>query len=169
VSLVESARPIQLVVLVLAVTLTFGFTAEAQTTSPLAGTWKLNLAKSTYAPGPPPYKRSTCRIEHWADGLNAGLKVTYDMVGTRGGVTHLEWIGKLDGRDYPIAGVDDVLTNAYTRIDDRTYEVVVKADGAKAATARIVIAPDGRTLTSVTTTRNAQGKTLQTTIVYDRQ
>jgi hypothetical protein len=135
----------------------------------LAGTWKLNLAKSTYEAGPPPYKRSTCKIESRADGLNAGLKVTYDMVGIRGGISHIEWVGKLDGKDYPIEGVDDVLTNAYSRIDERTYDVVVKADGVKAASARIVIAPDGKTLTSITSTRNAQGQILKTTTVYDRQ
>jgi hypothetical protein len=135
----------------------------------LAGTWKLNLSKSTYEAGPPPYKRSTCKIESSADGLNAGLKVTYDNVGPRGGVSHMEWVGKVDGKDYPIEGVDDVLTNAYSRIDERTYEVVVKADGVKAASARIVIAPDGKTLTSITSTRNAQGQILKTTAVYDRQ
>ncbi len=145
--------------------------ASAQTPSSLdapgglAGTWKLNLAKSTYEAGPPPYRRSTCKIESLGDGL----KVTYDMVGTRGGITHIEWVGKLDGKDYPIEGVDAVLTNAYTRIDERTYDVVVKADGAKAASARIVIAPDGKTLTSITSTRNAQGQILKTTAVYDRQ
>jgi hypothetical protein len=66
-------------------------------------------------------------------------------------------------------GVDDVLTNAYTRVDERTYDVVVKADGVKAASARIVIALDGKTLTSITSTRNAQGKILKTTAVYERQ
>jgi hypothetical protein len=91
------------------------------------------------------------------------------MVGIRGGITHIEWVGKLDGKDYPLQGVDDVLSNAYSRIDERTYEVVVKADGAKAASARIVIAPDGKTLTSITSTRNAQGQILKTTAVYDRQ
>ena len=167
-SVVDSNRTIQHVAVVLAAIAWFCIPAESQTlASPnaLAGTWKLNIAKSIYEPGPPPYKRSTCKIEPMGDVL----KVTYDMVGVRGGVTHIEWVGKLDGKDYPILGIDDVLTNAYTRIDDRTYDVVVKADGAKAATARIVIAPDGKTLTSVTTTRNAQGKTLKTTTVYDRK
>ena len=131
----------------------------------LTGIWKLNLAKSTYEAGPPPYKRSTCKIEALPDGL----RVVYDNVGVRGGVSHIEWVGKLDGKDYPIEGVDDFLTNAYTRIDERTYDVVVKADGVKAATARIVIAPDGKTLTSITSTRNAQGQILKTTAVYDRQ
>ena len=125
----------------------------------------MNLARSVYDPGPPPYKRSTCRIEPAQDGL----KVIYDMIGVRGGVTHIEWAGKFDGRDYPIEGVDYVLTNAYTRVDDRTYDVVVKVDGSKAATAGISISPDGRTLTTVTTARNAQGRNTNTTTVYDRQ
>ncbi|HLQ76065.1 MAG TPA: hypothetical protein VK210_01855 [Terriglobia bacterium] len=132
---------------------------------PLFGTWKLNIAKSVYNPGPPPYKRTTCRIEPTPDGL----KVIYDMVGIRGGVTHIEWTGKFDGRDYPVEGLDYVLTNAYTRIDDRTYDVMVKLDGSKAATARISISPDGRTLTTVTTARNAEGRNVNTTTVYDRQ
>lgn len=167
-SVVESTRALQHVAIVLTAFVGLSIPAEGQVpVSPnsIAGIWILNLAKSTYEPGPAPYKRSTCRIEP----LGESLKVTYDMVGIRGGVTHIEWVGKLDGKDYPIQGIDDVLTNAYTRIDDRTYEVVVKADGAKAATARIVVAPDGKTLTSVTSTRNAQGQTLKTTTVYDRK
>ena len=27
------------------------------------------------------------------------MKVTYDMVGERGGITHWEWTGKADGND----------------------------------------------------------------------
>jgi len=159
-SVVESARPIQLVAGILALC----FTVTGQAPS-LFGTWKLNLAKSSYGSVSPPYKRSTCRIEP----LDDGLKVTYDMVGVRGGVTHIEWTGRLDGKDYPMEGVDDVLTNAYTKIDDRTYDIVVKADGSRAATARITIAPDGRSLMTVTTSRDAQGRTRNTTTVYERQ
>ena len=173
-SLVDCRPPIQHVAIVFTVILGISFFATAQTPARgglngLAGTWKLNLTKSTYEAGPPPYKRSTCKIELLADGVDAGLKVIYDNVGIRGGVSHMEWVGKLDGKDYPIQGIDDALTNAYTRIDELNYEVVVKADGVKAATARIVIAPDGKTLTSITSSRNSQGKTLKTTAVYDRQ
>jgi len=81
----------------------------------------------------------------------------------------MEWVGKLDGKDYPIQGVDTVLTNAYTQIDEHTFEVVVKADGARVATARITISQDGKALTSVTSTRAAEGQALKTTTVYDRQ
>src|SRR5688572_3919152 len=81
----------------------------AQVPAAWIGTWTLNVAKSTYDPGPPPYKRATYTIEPWNDGL----KVTYEMVHPRGGLTHLEWVGKLDGRDYRVQGIDEVLTYAY--------------------------------------------------------
>jgi len=128
------------------------------------GTWKLNPAKSTANPDSQ-VKRTTVKIEPWGEGL----KVVYDMVGVRGGVTHMEWTGKFDGMDYPVQGVDFVLTHAYRRTGDRSYEITVKVDGSLAATASVVISPDGRTLTSVTTERNPQGRTLQTTSVYEKQ
>ena len=135
-----------------------------QPQAPWFGTWTLNLAKST-ANRDPRYKRVTSKIEPWDDGL----KVTYDMAGTRGGITHLEWTGKFDGKDYAVQGVDYVLTNAYGRLDDHSYQIVIKVDGAVAATARVVISPDGKTLTTVTTEKNAQGQSVDTTAVYERQ
>jgi hypothetical protein len=58
--------------------------AVAQVPAGWLGTWTLNVAKSTYDPGPAPYKRATYTIEPHEDGM----KVTYDMVHPRGGVTH---------------------------------------------------------------------------------
>jgi hypothetical protein len=119
--------------------------AYAQTSAEWSGTWIVNLAKSSYDPAAPPFKRQICRF----DAQDDGATVVYDIVGTRGGVTHLEWTGKFDGRDYPIEGADYVLTNAYTRIDDRTYDVAIKVDGRVAATARMTLSADGRTITTV--------------------
>jgi len=131
---------------------------------PWFGTWNLNLSKSSNR-SDSPYKRSLCRIEPWEDGL----KVTYDMVGIRGGVTHMEWTGKFDDKDYPVQGVDNVLTNAYHRIDDRTYEIVIKVDGVRVATAHVMVSADSKTLNVSTAEKTADGKTVNTTSVYDRQ
>jgi hypothetical protein len=90
------------------------------------------------------------------------------MVGTRGGVTHVEWRGRFDGRDYPVQGVDTAMTNAYRRIDDRTYEIVVKVDGALAATATATVSPDGMRLTVNTGERGSGGALVNTTAVYVR-
>ena len=135
-----------------------------QPQEPWFGTWNLNLAKST-ADRDARYKRATSKIEPWKDGL----KVTYDLVGTRGGVTHMEWTGKFDGIDYPVQGVDYVLTHAYTRLNDRSYQITIKIDGAVSATARVEVSPDGKTLTTLTTGTDGQGKTVHTTAVYEKK
>ena len=134
----------------------------AETKGPWIGTWKLNPARSTTAPDR--YKRVIARIEPWEDGL----KVTYEMVGTRGGVNYLEWTGRFDGKDYPVEGADYIMTNAYTLLNDHSYQIVVKVEGSVAATARVEVSGDGKTLTTVTTEKNARGQTISTTAVYER-
>ena len=124
------------------------------------GTWRLNQEKVES----PPYKRVITRIEPWQDGL----RVTYDMVGIRGGVTHMEWTGKFDGKDYPMQGIDYVMTNAYRRLDDRTYEIVIKLDGVLTATARVAVSPDGRTLNVTTAERGSNGQAKTTTTTYEK-
>jgi hypothetical protein len=124
------------------------------------GTWTLNLARSTYSPGPPPFTRATRRIEPSGDGI----KITDDMVRSRGGITHVEWTGKFDGMDYPVQGVELVLTNAYRRVDDRTCELIQKIDGEVVATARLVLSPDGKTITTVNSSRTAGATT-----IYDKE
>ena len=81
------------------------------------------------------------------------------MVRNRGGITHLEWIGRLDGNDYPVQGVELVLTNAYRRVDDRTYELIQKIDGEVVAT-RDHDSPDGRMITTVNASRTASATTI---------
>jgi hypothetical protein len=118
----------------------------------------LNVAKSTYS-SRPPYKRATRRIEPALDGLT----IVDDLVRPRGGILHIEWTGKLDGRDYPVEGVEIVLTNAYRRIDDRNWEITQKIDGEVVSTVRLSLSPDGRTITSV----SASGSERATT-VYEK-
>src|SRR2546422_7056690 len=122
-----------------------------QDREPLIGTWRLNFSESTFASGPPAYARVTSKIQPWEDGL----RVIYDMVGTRGGVTHWEWTGRLDGKDYPLEGVEEVVTNAYSRIADRTYEVVFKVDGRITTTTKISISPDGKIMTVTSASNTA--------------
>jgi len=131
---------------------------------PWFGTWKLNPEKST-SNSESRFKRVMLKVEPWQDGL----KVLYDMVGIRGGVTHMEWTGKFDGKDYPVQGVDYVLTNAYTRLDEQSYQIVIKVDGAVAATAKVVVSSDGKTLTTSTVEKNARGESVTSTTVYDSQ
>ena len=151
--------------LVAAVVLAVAGPAGAQIHPGWFGSWRLNLEKSTYRPGPPPYKRATYRIEPFANGV----RVVYDMVRPRGGVTHLEWTGQFDGRDYPVQGVEEFVTYAYQRIDDRTYDVITKLDGRPAATSRAELSADGQSITTTTAGRDSRGVDVTTITVYERQ
>src|SRR5690349_10965995 len=108
------------------------------------GSWALNVARSTYASGGAPYKRATYRIERAGERF----RVIYDMVHPRGGTTHLEWTGRMDGRDYPLQGVDQAMTYAYTQAAPVAWEIVVKIDGRVAARSRVTVSADGRTMTT---------------------
>ena len=141
-------------------------TSAAQTPSTWFGSWSLNIGRSTYDPGPPPYKRATYTIEPWGSD---GMKVTYDMVHPRGGVTHLEWQGRIDGKDYPLQGIDAFVTYAYNQVSPDVYETIVKMGGRVAAKSTVSVSPDGKTMTTTTKGVDSSGKAVTTITVYERQ
>jgi hypothetical protein len=138
--------------------------AAAQASAPWLGTWQLDQPAPASRFATPPYKKVTLRIE----GRGDGIRVTYDMVRTRGGITHVEWQGRFDGRDYPVQGMDYFLTNAYRPLDDRSYEIIIKVDGRVAANAIAVVSPDGKVLTVTTIEKDASGKTVKSSAAYRR-
>jgi hypothetical protein len=77
------------------------------------------------------------------------VRVIYDMARPRGGVIHLEWDGRFDGREYPVQGLEQHVTYAYIRAGARTYDIVARMDGRVAASSRTVLSADGRTITTV--------------------
>jgi hypothetical protein len=165
-AIVESQRVIARSVLVVAALsglLAFPVPLPGQTPD-WFGTWRLNLDKSIYNPGPPPYRRATMTVERWEDNV----RFSYDFVHLRGGVQHMEWTGLFDGKDYMVQGTDEYITYAYKRIDDRTYEIVAKLDTRITAVATVTLSPDGRTLTTVTRGKNARGQDVTNTTVYER-
>ena len=120
--------------------------AGAQVPDSWLGSWDLNVGRSTYTPGPAPYKRASYRIERLGDGF----LVTYDMVHPRGGTTHLEWIGRMDGREYALQGVDQAITYAYAPLGGGACDVVVRIDGRVVARSRVTLSADGRAMVTQT-------------------
>ena len=156
--------PASRVVAVLGLILMLTSVSGAQDRAPWVGIWRLDPARGTQGSTPSPYKRVTLSIA----SQDEELRVTYDMVATRGGVTHREWTGRLDGRDYPMQGVDYVMTNAYRLVNERSYEIAVKMEGNAVATAVATVSPDGSTLMVVTRERDARGQPIESTAVYTR-
>ena len=118
-----------------------------------SGTWKLNLAKSKYDPGPPPKGPNSTKIE----AVDGGLKFTNVGVNSEGNPTHNEWSGKFDGKDNPVKGDPNRDTAALKKIDDYTIEITNKKDGKVTTTSRAVFSRDGKTRTQTTTGTNVKG------------
>jgi hypothetical protein len=129
------------------------------------GTWKLNIAKSKYSPGPPP-KSQTLKIEAWGTD---GVKYVADGVGPDDKPTHSEFQAKYDGKDYAFKGNPDADMLAYKRIDDNTLEATTKLKGKVATTAKITVSKDGKTRTVAQAGKDAQGKAINNTSVYEKQ
>src|SRR3989441_8367952 len=97
-------------------------------TDPRVGTWKLNLAKSKYVPGPTP-KSLTLTYEATATGLTA-LTQGIDDAGKPINPDKNKVTITLDGKDHPTQTTNAVYnTSAWTRIDANTWNVVRKKDG----------------------------------------
>ena len=139
--------------------LTFAFAAD----NPQMGTWKLNEAKSKLAPGAT--KNTTVVYEAAGDQV----KVTVDGVDAKGNPAHNEWTGKFDGKDYPVAGDSTSDARSYKRVDDHTMHFTVKKAGKPTITGSIVVAPDGKSRAVTASGKDATGKKVQSTAVYDKQ
>lgn len=127
------------------------------------GTWKLNEAKSKFAPGTG--KNHTVVYAAAGDSV----KITVDGTDANGKATHSEWTGKFDGKDYPVTGDSAADTRSYKSVDDRTLEFTVKKDGKVTVNGRVVVAADGKTRTVTTSGTSAKGEKFENVAVFDKQ
>jgi hypothetical protein len=140
-------------------------TVLAQTPDAQVGTWKLNLAKSTYSPGPAPASATT-KIE----AAGAGTKVTVDQPQVNGPARHWEFTANYDGKDVPITGNNpDADMIARTRVNANTVNSIMKQGGKITTRQTSVVSSDGKTRTVTTTGTNAGGRTVNNVAVYDKQ
>src|SRR5688572_16989781 len=126
------------------------------------GTWKLNEAESKFSPGAA--RNHTVVYEAAGDDV----KITVDGVDRAGKPTHNEWTGRFDGKEYPLTGDPSGDVRSYRKVDDRTLEMIVKKNGKKTVTGRIVVAADGLTRTITTTGADSSGKKVTNIAVYDK-
>jgi microcompartment protein CcmK/EutM len=140
-------------------------TVLAQNSDPQVGTWKLNLAKSKYSPGPPP-KSQTTKIE----AVGAGTKVTVDQVAGDGTARHWEFTANYDGKDVTVTGNNpDADMVARTRVNASTIKTVSKKGGKVTTSQTSAVSSDGKTRTVTTSGTNGAGQTVNNVAVYDKQ
>jgi hypothetical protein len=153
------------VVLPLCLVAVLGSVASAQIESRV-GTWELNLAKSTFSPGPPP-KRQTLAFRAAAPQWTALIQ-GIDASGNSINPDVNNLIITFDGRDHPTQTVD-YETTAWKLINAKTYEVIRKKAGRVVLTSTNVLSKDGKTMTITTKGHNAAGQVISNVSVYDRQ
>lgn len=151
-------------VAVLIAVATAAATGNAQSKEPWAGTWKLNVAKSSYSPGPAP-KSSTVVTTATPDG---GISLTVDTVPATGAAVHWTVTAKFDGKDVAVKANPNADMISFKKISDRSYEISNKKSGKPTTTGRVVISADGKTRTNTQTGVGVDGKPVKNTLVYER-
>ena len=137
---------------------------SAQSKNPGMGTWKLNLEKSKYSPGPAP-KSLTVKLEP----SGKGVKVTTEGITADGRPIATEFTANYDGKDYPVKGSPIVDTVSLKRLDALTNTRTDKKGGKVVATHKRVVAKDGKTWTVEIKGTNAKGEPFNNFLFFDRQ
>jgi len=130
------------------------------------GSWKVDVAKSRYQPGPGP-KNEILRFEP----VGEGFKVSLDGVNEQGPY-HSEGTGKFDGIDVPVVANparQAKFTYAFSRIDDHTWDIVIKVNGERRILVHNIVSDDGKTMRGVSTAVTNQGQITSQVVIYEKQ
>jgi hypothetical protein len=130
---------------------------QASEANPFAGTWKLNVAKSKFKPGPAP-KSTTVTIAQ--DG-----KTTVEEVSADGKNTSWSFTPSGDSA-VPIQGLDNstVIAKRTGNVEELTWNF----DGVKVK-GRSVVSSNGKTVTYTATGTDKEGHPLHNIELFERQ
>ena len=128
------------------------------------GAWKLNLAKSTFSPGPAPKSQSRTYVES-AQGMTVTVKTT----AADGKESTSTILFKDDGKSYPATGNPDFDAISAKRVDALTLHSSQTKAGATVGTAVRTVSKDGKTLTFTQKGTHANGGKFEDVSVYDKQ
>jgi len=151
---------------VLGVACAVAFASSVSTQAPtgLMGTWKLNLTKSTFSPGPAP---KSMTITYTPEGES--LKIVVDVVPAEGSPQHREVTAGYDGKDYPVTGDPAADMIRLKRISSTEGESIFTKGGKVMEVNKRTLSADGQTLTIATEGTTADGKPRKDVAVYDKQ
>jgi hypothetical protein len=127
------------------------------------GTWKLNAKKSHLGRGMG--RNDTVKYE---PSFPFRTKVTIDGTNDRGKSEHSEWVGMFNGTDYAVTGDPDSDMRSYNKVDDHTLNFWAKKGGQVVMSGKVMVSADGKTRTVTSTSKNKRGKTVRSTVIYDK-
>jgi hypothetical protein len=127
------------------------------------GTWKLNESKSKISAGAP----KNTSVVYSMDGDN--VKAVVEGMDSAGKPTHNEWVGKYDGKYYPVTGDGQSDARAIKQVDDHNFDLSAKKGDKVTVSGKIKISADGKTRTVSTSGTDEKGKKVSNTSVYEKQ
>jgi hypothetical protein len=137
----------------------------AQTSEPIVGTWKLDVAKSTYKPGPAP--KSTTIV---VTPEGKGIKIAIDAVNSDGSPLKWGFTTLRDGKqEAPVTGNPLFETVTASRESAHAGTNIYKRGGKVVMTTKVAIAPDGRSMTVTATGTDAKGQAVNNVGHYVKQ
>jgi hypothetical protein len=139
-------------------------TGVAAAADPVIGTWKLNLAKSTFSSGPAPKSQ----IRSYAESAR-GTVLTLKTTGADGKETTATLAFKDDGKPYTVSGNFDFDMMSVKRVDALTVHSIQMKGGAIVGTGVRTLSKDGKTLTFAQKGTRSSGVKYDDVLVYDRQ
>jgi hypothetical protein len=138
--------------------------AAPPASDPAIGTWKLNLEKSKFSPGPGPKSQIRTYVE-----TPQGITLTIKTTATDGKETTATLTFKDDGKPYAVTGNPDFDTVAITRTDAMSTHSTQTKAGATVGNGVRTVSKDGKTLTFVQKGTHANGTAYDDVSVFDRQ
>jgi hypothetical protein len=144
--------------------LAIGTLAAARAAEPAIGTWKLDLANSTFSPGPAPKSQMRTYAES-AEGITMTVKTT----AADGKETTTTLIVKDDGKPYPVRGNPDFDTVSVNRVDALTVRITQMKAGEVVSIGTRTVSKDGMKLTLALKGTHVTGAKYDNVSVYDRQ
>jgi hypothetical protein len=139
-------------------------TGTALAADAIVGTWKLNVAKSTFSPGPAP--KSQTRV--YSESAQ-GMTVTIKTIAADGKESTTTTSIKNDGKPYPVSGNPDFDMISLMRVDASTTNITQIRAGATVGTGVRTVSKDGKTLTVAVKGTRANGGKFDDVSVFDRQ
>ena len=115
----------------------------------LMGTWSLNLAASTFDPGPAP--RPPTANTTTLELVDGALTMDTEFVNSRGRRRRQRVAVTFDGGEHVVAGALRPTTRTFRCIDDRTLAWDQRVEGTLSNTFTAILGADGRTMTVTTT------------------
>jgi hypothetical protein len=130
------------------------------------GTWKQNTVPMMATDAANPAANiETVKIE----AQKNGIKLTLDRVDSAGKLIRAEFIGRFDGKDYPVTGLPYADTVTLRRIDSYTVDCSYKKEGKAVKSERVIISKDGMRATVFQKGKNAAGIDATIVGIWDRQ